>query len=109
MKLFKTKEEKLILLNNKLKELEKRYKEFNNNIMLIGNYVFVFRGFEIKNNEIQFCYQDRDTPSNGYNLFPFSIWSMKYGNDFREYRKNWIYLKDTLDRLGVDVIIREEK
>lgn len=107
MGFFKTKEEKLALQNAELERLKDQYKQHNYSLMSIGDYIFVFRGFEIMDDEIKFCYQDKDTPSEQYNLINFSFWKLKYGDSFKLFRKNWIYLKDSLDRLGVDVIIRE--
>lgn len=107
MGFFKTKEEKLILLENKLKELQEKYKNFSNSLMLIGDYVFVLKRFAIDDNEIVIHYEDRNTPSGHYNIKSFLVWNTQYGEDFRKFRKDWIYFRDSLDKLGVDVTIRK--
>lgn len=107
MGFFKTKEEKLILLKKELEDLKEKYKKFSNSLMMIGDYVFVFRGFEIKDNEIKFCYEDRDTPSGHYNLISLSSWKLRYEEDFTKSRKTWIYFRDTLEKLGIEVIFKK--
>ena len=107
MGLFKSKEEKLALLNIKLGELKEKYKEFSNSLMLIGDYVFVLKRFAIDDNEIVIHYEDKNTPAGHYNIKALWVWRAQYGDDFKKFRKNWIYFKDSLNKLGVDLTIRE--
>jgi len=106
MKFFKTKEEKRILLEKELEDLNLKYKKYLNSFCMIDTYVFIFKGFEINNNEITICYQDKDTPLNMYNLYPYFWWRQKYNTNVDVARKNWVYHKDILERLGIKTILK---
>ena len=51
MRWFKTKEEKAKLLEQKLIDLNTKYEGVLHTYCMIGIYVFIFHGFEIRDNE----------------------------------------------------------
>jgi len=100
---FKTKREQNRILLEKLEHLNNKYSDYKNSYCKIGDYIFIFKGFEILDNKIYINYIDKNTPENMYNRFEYYWWNIKYDVDIIKARNNWLNFKHTLKQLGLKI------
>ncbi len=106
--IFKNKEvrqkESLNSAEQNIKILNDKYSDIINSYCMFYNYVFIFKGFCIKENIINIQFIDKDTPESYISLHKLWIWELKYGNsDLHTLRDNWLKFKKQLNGLGLKI------
>lgn len=104
MGLFKTKEEKLKILEDKLIHLNDKFGDTFNHYHMVNKEVFILKGFKIKNGELFYVFLDKDTPKGYTNSYPINHLYDRFGIDFRKTYYNWIEFKDNLEKLNLKVL-----
>lgn len=107
-KLFKTKEEKEAIKQQKLQsELDKliaQYKPFFNTYGFDGKVLVAYGELKIKNNKIVLTFKTAKTPDNLVQYETFSYLQMMYGDNFLvNHRVKFIELKDKFEKLGLEI------
>ena len=102
MNWFKNKEEKVIDLNKELILLIEKNKDSINTYCKIGQSIFMFLGFIIKDKQIVIKYKNENT-LDGYNsLLDIDIWNLKYDElNFNKMRINFLKFKENLAKIGL--------
>lgn len=103
----KTKEEKLKELNEELNILNQEHKSIINSYCMLDSYIFIFKGFSIKNDEIYINIVDDSTPKNLVNILPLWFYDLKYNKTIKESRTNWIIFRDKLDKIGLEIKLKK--
>ena len=111
---FKTKEKReqtqiddLQKLEEECSALQKKFENEINGFCLNANKVFIFRGFKIRENKdgeknIFILYTLSTTPDGYVSEMEYDWWKLAYGvNSIKDFRKNFIIMKDQLIKLGV--------
>lgn len=100
----KTKEQKEQDLQSKLNQLQEKYKDVIKSYCMVGNHIFIFKGFEIKDNDIRILFYDENTPESMISSTPIWAWEMMWGNsDFKMYRMDWLLFKEKLKHFGLEI------
>jgi hypothetical protein len=109
MKLFKSKEEKLIDLEKEFNKLNDEYKDIIGKYCMIGTYVFKFKGFKIDRDKIAIQFVDKDTPNGYTNYMNFDAWLMRYDFvDLKKIRYAFIHFNEELKRMGLLIVENDE-
>jgi len=106
MGFFKTKEEKQLLLTQKLNSLNEKYKSVINHFCMINTYVFIVKGFYIKDDKIMISGIQHDTAKGYSDGFEFRMFNYKWETDLIKAKQNWIVFRDRLDKLGVNLTLK---
>jgi hypothetical protein len=100
----KTKEEKKQELENELKNLRIKYANEINSYCKIGSYIFIFRGFEIKEDKIIILYKDENTQNGYVDYMNISWFLLKFSTtDFIKARYEFIKFKEELAKIGLEL------
>lgn len=101
---WKTKEQKKIELENEFNGLNIKYTNEINSYCKIGSYIFIFRGFEIKEDKIIVLYKDKNTEKGYVDYVNIGWFKMKCGTtDFKEARCEFIRFKEELAKIGLEL------
>lgn len=106
MKLFKTKEERTLIKNqkmlNEVNELNLKYKDELKTYCMINSYIFIFHKFSIKDGEIYVEFTDANTPKGCIKQVPY--WkSFCSDYDLKHLRMEWIHFKNQMTKLGLEI------
>ena len=102
MNWFKNKEEKVIDLNKELILLIEKNKDSINTYCKIGQDIFMFLGFVIKDRQIFVKFKNENTLDGYNNLLDIDIWDLKYDElNFNRMRINFLKLKENLAKIGL--------
>ena len=111
---FKTKREReqsqidrLQRLEDDCSELQMKFANEINGFCLRANQVFIFHGFKIRENrdgekKIFILYTLSTTPDGYTSEMEYDWWELAYGeNSIKDFRKNFIIMKEQMIKLGV--------
>lgn len=98
MKLFKSKEEKLAELEAELKSLNAEYADEINSYCKLKENIFIFLGFEIIDNEINYKYKSKNTLDGYVSYMPMPH---KGYIDFKRARVDFLKFKRDLGLVGL--------
>lgn len=91
-------------LQSELEQLQEKYKDVINSYCMVGERIFIFMGFVIKDNEVQIKFYDQDTPKTMVSFRKVLLWCMMYGHsDFNVYRANYLRFKERLKHIGLEI------
>ena len=106
MKFFKTQEEKTKELQNELEELQKKFSRQINTYCKIGDFIFIFVGFKIRDNRIQVIFIDKNTLPDHNSMMDLYWFGQKYGHsDFERARIDMLRFKDDLKKINLTLDI----
>ncbi len=101
---WKTKEQKKEELENKLNNLNIKYADEINSYCKIGSYIFIFCGFEIKEDKIIVLFKDKNTARGYLDYLDIGWFEMKWGTtDFKKARCEFIRFKEELAKIGLEL------
>lgn len=75
-----------------------------NSYCKIADYIFIFKGFKIEDNEVYVKFVDKNTPEGYTNHTSLSWWLLKYDSvNFKNMRYAFITLKGELKKIGLEI------
>jgi hypothetical protein len=98
-KLFKTDGD----LQKEVDILNLEYKHIIDKFCIVGRYVFIFKGFVLRDGKIKFDYIDTNTPKGYTNSKTLSWFKDETGKNIIEARSQFIILKGDLEKLGIEL------
>jgi hypothetical protein len=104
MSWFKTKEEKREELELKLSSMRIVHYDAIDTYCKINDYIFILKGFEMKDDEIIIQYIDKDTNEGKVDEITINEWEKRFKkSDFRKNRYEFIKFRDDLNKIGLKI------
>lgn len=101
--IFKKKEQIIEDKNKEVLILNETNEQYLNTFCMLSNMVFIFKGFELVDNEIQINIVSQSTPKGYISHKPFWIWELQYDNSLKTARMNWVKFVAQLNYLDIEL------